>query len=101
MLTRLVSFLFVFWVECCSTLCCVTDLGYFSHVTRDHPFQDGGLYYRFAEDAKSGGVAADATGQKVGTTNAQSTHVSKAQAHQMSKEHSSQQQGGKNSKSRT
>lgn len=40
------------------------DLGYFSHVTRDHPFQDGGLYYRFAEDAKSGGVAADATGQK-------------------------------------
>lgn len=43
------------------------DLGYFSHVTRDHPFQDSGLFYRFAEDAKTGGVAADETGQKVST----------------------------------
>lgn len=44
------------------------DLGYFSHVTRDHPFQDSGLFYRFAEDAKTGGVAADESGQKVSTS---------------------------------
>lgn len=56
---------------CCAVLCCATDLGYFSHVTLDHPFQDSGLFYRFAEDAKTGGVAADASGQKVGGTNAQ------------------------------
>lgn len=45
--------------------CGSADLGYFSHVTRDHPFQDSGLFYRFTEDAKSGGVAADESGHKV------------------------------------
>lgn len=48
-----------------SRVCFATDLGYFTHVTRDHPFQDSGLFYRFTEDEKTGGVAADATGQKV------------------------------------
>lgn len=48
-----------------SCVCCATDLGYFTHVTRDHPFQDSGLFYRFTEDEKTGGVAADGTGQKV------------------------------------
>lgn len=41
------------------------DLDYFSHVTRDHPFQDSGLFYRFTEDAKTGGVATDESGKKV------------------------------------
>lgn len=41
------------------------DLDFFSHVTRDHPFQDSGLFYRFTEDAKMGGVATDGSGKKV------------------------------------
>lgn len=41
------------------------DLGYFTHVTRDHPFKDAGLFYRFAEDARTGGVATDESGNRV------------------------------------
>ncbi|CAN0082483.1 unnamed protein product [Pylaiella littoralis] len=40
------------------------DLGYFYHVTRDHSFQDGGFFYRFADDEGTGGVAADESGKK-------------------------------------
>lgn len=41
------------------------DLDYFKHVTRDHTFQDGDLFYRFTEDFKLGGVVTDETGRKV------------------------------------
>ncbi|CAM9988404.1 unnamed protein product, partial [Laminaria digitata] len=40
------------------------ELDYFSHVTRDHPFQSSGLFYRFTEDSKTGGVASDESGKK-------------------------------------
>lgn len=34
-------------------------------MTRDHPFQSNGLFYRFTEDAHTGGVATDESGKKV------------------------------------